>query len=68
MPDLFYSVKELMRQVASPRIGDLIALRRVARYTIKYPRMACKYLWTSLDSNIEVFGDAKDSRCGVVSL
>ena len=57
-PDLLYSVKELMRKMASPRAQDLIALKRVARYTIKYPRMACRYPWTPLDSNIEVFGDA----------
>ena len=56
-PDLLYSVKELMRQMASPRAEDLIALKRVARYSIKYSRMACRYLWTPLDSNIEVFCD-----------
>ena len=43
---LLYSVKELMRKMASPRAQDLIALKRVARYTIKYPRMACRYPWT----------------------
>ena len=45
-PDLLYSVKELMRITASPRAGDPIALKRAARYTMKYPRMACRYLWT----------------------
>ena len=62
-PDLLYSVKELMRKMASPRAQDLIALKRVARYTIKYPRMACRYPWTPLDSNIEVFGDANFAGC-----
>ena len=57
-PDRLYSVKELMRKMASPRTQDLTALKRVARYTIKYPRMTCRYAWTELDSNIEVFGDA----------
>ena len=56
-PDLLYS-KELMRKMASPRARDPVALKRVARHTIKYPRMACRYPWTELDSNIEVFGDA----------
>ena len=46
-----YSVKELMRKMASPCAEDLIALKRVARYTTKYPRMACKYLWTPLDGH-----------------
>ena len=64
-PDLLYSVKELMRKMAfttyaghhcSPRTQDITALKRVARYTIKYPRMTCRYPWTQLDNNIEVFG------------
>ena len=49
--------------MASPRTVDLIALKRVARHTIKYQRMACKYQWTPLDCNIEVFGDANFAGC-----
>ena len=45
-PDLLYSVKELMRKMASPHTKDLIALKRVARYAIKYSRMACRYVRT----------------------
>ena len=52
-----------MRKVASPRARDLTDLKRVARYTIKYPRMACRYPWAELDSNIEVFGDANFAGC-----
>ena len=52
---LMYSVKELMRKMAPPRTEDLSALKGVARYTSKYPRMTCRYAWTELDSNIEVF-------------
>ena len=62
-PDFLYLVKELVRKMASPRAEDLIALRRVALYTIKYPRMACSFLWTLLDSNIEVHGDANFAGC-----
>ena len=62
-PDLLYSVKALMRKMASPRATGLIALYRVARYTVKYPRMACRYRWTALDSNIEVVGDANVAGC-----
>ena len=57
-PDLLYSVKELLRKVASPSTQDITALKRVARYTIKYPRMTCRYQWTLLNNNTEVFGDA----------
>ena len=49
--------------MGSPRAEDLIALRRVGRYTIKYPRMACRYLWTPSDSTVEVFGDANFAGC-----
>ena len=62
-PDLLYSVKELMRKMASPHTKDLIALKRVARYAIKYSRMACRYVRTPLDSNIEVCGDANFAGC-----
>ena len=49
--DFLYSVRELMRKMASPRTQDRTALKRVARYTIKYPRMACRYpgpRWTAI--------------------
>ena len=49
--------------MASPRARDLIALKSVARYTIKYPRMACRYPWTQLDSILEMFGDANFAGC-----
>ena len=62
-PDLLHSLKELMRKMALPRTHDLTALKRVARYTIKYPRMTCKYRWSELDNNIEVFGDANFAGC-----
>ena len=58
-PDLLYSV---MRKMASLRTQDLTALKRVARYTIKYARVTCRYPWTELDSNIEVFGELPLAR------
>ena len=62
-PDLLCSVKELMRKMASPRTQDLTAVKRVARYSIKYPRMTCRYPWTQLDNHTEVFGDANFAGC-----
>ena len=61
--DLLCSAKELMRKMASRRIQDLTSLNRVARYTIKYLRMTCRYAWAELDSNIEVFGDTNFAGC-----
>ena len=52
-----------MRKLASPRTQDLTALKRVARYTIKYARMTCRYPCTQLVNNIEVFGDATFAAC-----
>ena len=49
--------------MASPRAKDLIAIKRVARFTIKYSRKTCRYLWTPLDSNVEVYGDANFAGC-----
>ena len=57
-PDLLQSAKELMRKMASPRPQDLTALKRVARYTIKHPRMT-----SQLNNNIAVFGDANFAGC-----
>ena len=62
-PDLLYSVKGLMRQMASPRTQDLTALKRVARYTIKLPANDLQISMDQLDSNIEVFGDAQFAGC-----
>ena len=53
----------MMRKMASPRTQELTALKRVARYTIRYPRMTCTYRWAELDSNIEVCGDANFAGC-----
>ena len=52
--DLLYSVKELMRNMASSCTQDLTSFKRVARYTIKYHQ---------LDSNIEVFGHENFAGC-----
>ena len=62
-PDLLHSVKELMRKMASPRARDLMALKKVARYTVKYPRMACRYPWTPLHSTTDVLDDANFAGC-----
>ena len=62
-PVLLYLVKELMRKMASPRTQDLTTLERVARRTIKYPRMTGRYPWTELDSHIAVCGDANFAGC-----
>ena len=62
-PDLLYSVKELLRKIASPRTQDLSALMRVTRYTIKYPRMTGRDAWTELDRNLQVYGDANFAGC-----
>ena len=49
--------------MASPRAGDVIALKRVAFIQSSVSRMACRYAWTEMDSNIEVFGDANFAGC-----
>ena len=61
-PDLLYSVKELMREMASPRTQDLIALERVAPshnqiLTNGLQIYICVGLQLDSD-NVEVHGDA----------
>ena len=51
--------EKLMRKMASPRTQDRTALMRVARYTIKYRGMTCRYPWTELDSDNGVFWRCK---------
>ena len=62
-PDTLYSVKVLMRKTASLRTQDLHACKRVARYTIKYPRKTGRHPCTQLNNNTEVFGDANFAGC-----
>ena len=54
---------DVLRKMASPRARDLIVRRTVDRCTNKYHRMACRYPWNALDSDIEVLSDANFSGC-----
>ena len=46
-----------------PRAQVLIALQESCTIHNQIPRMAGRYFWTPLDSNIEVFGDANFAGC-----
>ena len=74
-------LKELMRKMTSSRTQDLNPFKRVARYSIKYPRMTCRFPWTQLDNHflrclvMQTLLDATPrenpqwevSRCGVAN-
>ena len=62
-PDLLYSVKELMRQRHHRALEISLPSTEWPVTQSKYPRMACRYLWTPLNSNIEVYGDANFAQC-----
>ena len=44
-PDIAYSVKELARQMSSPRQGDMQRLKRLGRYLKGRPRLQQMYGW-----------------------
>ena len=56
-PDLLHSVEELMRQMVSPRAGDLIALKIAARF---FNQVSTYGLQIPMDST---FGDANFAGC-----
>ena len=73
--------EELTRKMTITRAGDLIAFKRVARYTIKYPRwfadahglywtviLKCLATQTLLFVLVRISPQLEESRCGVVSL
>jgi len=62
-PDLLFPVKELMRKMAAPRVSDLTALKRVARYLRTAPRMVVSYPWEELSATVTAYIDANFAGC-----
>ena len=61
--DLQFAVKELMRHMAAPTCSHLAGLKRVARYLVNTPRLACRFRWRSLGEHIDVFCDSNFAGC-----
>ena len=61
--DIGYASKELSRNMANPRVGDELKLKRLARYLAKYPRCIVKYDWQEPTSELLVFTDSDWGGC-----
>ena len=62
-PDVQYAAKEISRNMANPRQGDVAALKRLGRYLKQHPRAVFKYKFQELPSSIRVFCDSNYAGC-----
>ena len=62
-PRLMYSVKELMRKMATPTRLDEMRLKRVVRYMSTAPRVATCYPWEPLGDKLTVECDSDFAGC-----
>jgi len=61
--DIKFAVKEISRRMSNPRVKDLQALKRLARYLIGCPRMVCEYRAQSMPKIIETWCDSDWAGC-----
>ena len=61
-PDIAFSAKELCRRMAAPRVCDLAALRRLARYLLGAPRMVYHFDWQD-EADIDAYVDTDFAGC-----
>ncbi len=62
-PDVQFSAKEVSRGMSKPTQGDLIRLKRLIRYLIKYPRVVFEYPHRLMPKMLSVFCDADWAGC-----
>lgn len=62
-PGISYAVKELARQMATPRRGDMQRLKRLGRYLKGRPRLQQEYCWQNAQQIMKTLGDADWAGC-----
>ena len=62
-PDIQYAAKEVSRGMAKPTTADLMRLKRLARYLIKYPRAVFYYPHREPPTKIQVYSDTDWAGC-----
>ena len=62
-PDVQFSAKEVCRGISKPTQGNLIRLKRLVRYLIKYPRVVFEYPHRQMPKLLSVFCDADWAGC-----
>ena len=61
--DIAYSVKEVARNMASPRWSDFQKLKRIGRYLIARPRLISKFAWPPGVDLIAAYTDSDWAGC-----
>ena len=62
-PDISYAVKELARQMSTPRKGDMQRLKRLGRCRKGRPRLQQEYCWQNVQQTVKTFSDADWAGC-----
>ena len=62
-PDIQFASKEISRGMARPTEGDLVRVKRLARYLKKYPRAAFTYKWQNPVTKLYGFSDTDWAGC-----
>jgi hypothetical protein len=62
-PDIQFSVKEIARRMAKPRMIDWQLLKRLARYLVTAPRCVCHFSWQYPQDVVDIFVDADWAGC-----
>ena len=61
--DIQFAVKEIARRMATPRRGDMLLLKRLARYLVGAPRAVYTFPWQSMATCLEVCVDSDWAGC-----
>ena len=62
-PDIQYSVKELCREMSSPKVRSWNALKRLARYLLGHPRFVLEYKRQGRQGHLETWVDTDYAGC-----
>ena len=61
--DIKFAVKEICRRMSNPRVKDLQALKRLARYLVGCPRMVIEFRAQSMPKFIDTWCDSDWAGC-----
>ena len=61
--DIQFAIKELSRSMANPTTGDMIRLKRLARYLKGSPRLVMNYPWQPKQTTMTTYSDADWAGC-----
>ena len=62
-PDLQYACKEICRRMSSPRTGDWMLLKKLARYLVKHRRVAIDFRFQNDANFVDGYSDSDYAGC-----